>query len=249
MLLAQHDIRGFSAAQAQAERELEAKALAIPHPERLRAYMERMSAEPHIAGSPRPRLLPIYALGLFREWGLDTKDRAIRSASSLPQVSTARNDRSREVQREARRAGARSRTAIPATRIRSRRLTRTRAMAMLPDTGVCELRRSRGLRVAGKLGIDVKGKIVMARYGKSWRGTKAKVAQEHGAIALPDLFRSARGRILPGRRLSAGARSVRRMACSAGVLWICRSIPAIRCLLVGLARRAREARLERCRRH
>ena len=32
-----------------------------------------------------------------------------------------------------------------------------------------------------KLGIDVKGKIVLARYGKSWRGTKAKVAQEHGA--------------------------------------------------------------------
>ena len=34
-----------------------------------------------------------------------------------------------------------------------------------------------------KHGIDVKGKIVMARYGKSWRGIKAKVANEHGAIA------------------------------------------------------------------
>ena len=33
-----------------------------------------------------------------------------------------------------------------------------------------------------KLGIDVKGKIALARYGKSWRGTKAKVAQEHGAV-------------------------------------------------------------------
>src|SRR4030095_16626759 len=34
-----------------------------------------------------------------------------------------------------------------------------------------------------KLGIDVNGKIVIARYGKSWRGTKPKVAQENGAIA------------------------------------------------------------------
>jgi len=33
-----------------------------------------------------------------------------------------------------------------------------------------------------KLGIDVKGKIVIAKYGKSWRGIKPKVAYEHGAI-------------------------------------------------------------------
>lgn len=33
-----------------------------------------------------------------------------------------------------------------------------------------------------KMGIDVKGKIVIAKYGRSWRGTKPKVAQEHGAI-------------------------------------------------------------------
>jgi N-acetylated-alpha-linked acidic dipeptidase len=32
------------------------------------------------------------------------------------------------------------------------------------------------------LGIDVKGRIVLARYGGSWRGIKPKVAAEHGAI-------------------------------------------------------------------
>jgi len=36
--------------------------------------------------------------------------------------------------------------------------------------------------VLDKMGIDVKGKIVIAKYGHSWRGTKPKVAQEHGAI-------------------------------------------------------------------
>ena len=36
--------------------------------------------------------------------------------------------------------------------------------------------------VLDKLGIDVKGKIVIAKYGHSWRGTKPKIAQEHGAI-------------------------------------------------------------------
>ena len=37
-------------------------------------------------------------------------------------------------------------------------------------------------KVLDKMGIDVKGKIVIAKYGHSWRGTKPKVAQEHGAI-------------------------------------------------------------------
>ncbi|TAG31384.1 MAG: M28 family peptidase [Sphingobacteriia bacterium] len=33
-----------------------------------------------------------------------------------------------------------------------------------------------------KMGISVKGKIAIAKYGRSWRGIKPKVAQEHGAI-------------------------------------------------------------------
>ena len=31
-------------------------------------------------------------------------------------------------------------------------------------------------------GVDVKGKIALARYGGGWRGLKPKLAQEHGAI-------------------------------------------------------------------
>ncbi|MEP6952161.1 MAG: transferrin receptor-like dimerization domain-containing protein [Ginsengibacter sp.] len=36
--------------------------------------------------------------------------------------------------------------------------------------------------VLAKMGITVKGKIVIAKYGHSWRGIKPKVALEHGAI-------------------------------------------------------------------
>jgi N-acetylated-alpha-linked acidic dipeptidase len=35
-----------------------------------------------------------------------------------------------------------------------------------------------------KLGVDVRGKIVIVRYGESFRGVKAKVAEEHGASGL-----------------------------------------------------------------
>ena len=33
-----------------------------------------------------------------------------------------------------------------------------------------------------QMGVSVKGKIVIAKYGRSWRGIKPKVAQEHGAV-------------------------------------------------------------------
>jgi len=36
--------------------------------------------------------------------------------------------------------------------------------------------------VLDRMGVDVKGKIVIAKYGHSWRGIKPKVAQEHGAV-------------------------------------------------------------------
>jgi len=37
-------------------------------------------------------------------------------------------------------------------------------------------------KALARRGIDVKGKIVIARYGVGWRGLKPKLAQEHGAI-------------------------------------------------------------------
>ncbi len=36
--------------------------------------------------------------------------------------------------------------------------------------------------ILDRMGISVKGKIAIAKYGRSWRGIKPKVAQEHGAI-------------------------------------------------------------------
>ena len=56
-------------------------------------------------------------------------------------------------------------------------------------------------------GIDVKGKIVIARYGASWRGVKPKVAAEHGAIGCiiysdPSGDGYYQGDVYPNRRLA-----------------------------------------------
>src|SRR5688500_11261522 len=66
-------MRGFTVEGAVVQRALEEKARAIPDPVRLRAYMQRMTVEPHIAGSPASKRVAEYVLGLFKEWGLDAR--------------------------------------------------------------------------------------------------------------------------------------------------------------------------------
>jgi N-acetylated-alpha-linked acidic dipeptidase len=182
LLLAQNDIRGFSAAQAQAEREREAKANAIPQPDRLREYMKRMSAEPHIAGSPASKAVADYAAGLFREWGLETKIEQFEALLPYPKSRllemTAPVKYTAKLEEpkidEDRDSGDKDQ--VPAYNAYSGDGDVT-GQVVYVNYGIPD-----DYAQLAKLGIDVKGKIALARYGKSWRGTKAKVAQEHGAV-------------------------------------------------------------------
>ena len=74
-------------------------------------------------------------------------------------------------------------------------------------------------------GIDVKGKIVIARYGGGWRGLKPKLAQEHGAVGCIIYSDPHERRLRARRRLSEGRLAARRRACSAARCWTCRSTP------------------------
>lgn len=78
-----------------------------------------------------------------------------------------------------------------------------------------------------KRGISVKGAIVIARYGGSWRGIKPKVAYEHGAVGAliysdPKDDGYAEGETYPDGRYRP------RTACSAAACSTCRPIPATR---------------------
>src|SRR5579864_4501989 len=70
-LAAQEPIRGYPRSQWAAEHELEQKALALPQASREKIYLERMAKVPHHAGSPASAAVAEYALGLFKEFGLD----------------------------------------------------------------------------------------------------------------------------------------------------------------------------------
>jgi N-acetylated-alpha-linked acidic dipeptidase len=176
-------IRGFTPEGAVVQRALEEKARAVPDPARLRTYMRHMTAEPHIAGSPASKRVADYALGLFKQWGLDARIEEFEALLPYPttrlieMTAPTRYTVKLEETRVAGDRASKSKSHIPTYNSYSASGDVTGPLLYvnygIPDDYV-ELK---------KLGIDPKGKIVIARYGQSWRGTKAKVAQENGAVA------------------------------------------------------------------
>ena len=79
-------IRGFSPDQYAAQRDREIKAREMAQPERIRTYMERMSADPHHAGSAGSRAVAEYASALMKEWGLETRIETFESLMPYPTV-------------------------------------------------------------------------------------------------------------------------------------------------------------------
>ena len=64
-------LQGFTSASSVAERQWEAKFRALPSPENQRAYMQRLSARPHHVGSAYDKDNAEWILSKFKEWGWD----------------------------------------------------------------------------------------------------------------------------------------------------------------------------------
>ncbi|MDQ6759843.1 MAG: M28 family peptidase, partial [Acidobacteriota bacterium] len=176
-------IRGFPQSQWAAQHALEQKAQALPEPDRIRAYMERMAEVPHHAGSAGSLAVAQYALGLFKEWGLNAKIEEFEALLPYPTARTL------ELIAPVKYRAALQEPALPGDRYTSQagQLPTYNAYSGAGDVTAPLLYVNYGTpedyEYLAKQGIDVKGKIVIARYGKSWRGVKPKVAAEHGAVA------------------------------------------------------------------
>ena len=62
---------GYSAESSRTERGWEEKLRAVPSPENMRAYMQRLSARPHHVGSPYDKENADWLAGKFKEFGFD----------------------------------------------------------------------------------------------------------------------------------------------------------------------------------
>lgn len=174
-------IRGFPQQDWTAQHDREEHAKAISQAARLRAYMERMASSPHVAGSPASKAVADYLASQLREWGLDVH---IETFDALMPYPTARllemtaPVKFRAELKEPPIAGDPATSepgAIPTYNAYSASGDVT-AQLVYVNYGLPQ-----DYAALKREGVEVKGRIVIARYGRGWRGVKVKLAQEYGA--------------------------------------------------------------------
>ncbi len=177
-------IFGFSAARAHDQHTLEGRLDSAIDPQELMAWSKRMTVRPHHVGSPGAEENARFMLELFRSWGYEAELETFWVLFPTPKVrelellSPVRYKA--RLQEEILPGDATSRIAVTTG------LPPFNAYSADGDVTAELVYVNRGVpedyRELERRGIDVRGKIVIARYGGSWRGIKPKVAAEHGAI-------------------------------------------------------------------
>ena len=176
-------IRGFLSRDVPAEQKLEGLAQAVPDISNLRKYMAFIAGAPHHAGSPRSEVVAAYIARLLRDWGLDTDVEQFEALMPYPTV--------RQVELIAP-VKYLARLKEPAvsddpSSTQPNQLPTFNAYGATGDVTAEVVYANYGLpddyEWLAKQGISVRGRIVLTRYGRSWRGIKPKVAAEHGATA------------------------------------------------------------------
>lgn len=175
-------MRGFPASRVDAQRAAEVKARSLASASHVEEFMRMMAAEPHHAGSDGSKKVADYILRNLRKWGWQAEFEVFEVMLPYPK------------------------------RRRLEMLSPTHALASITEPVIDQdedsgdhnqLASFNAYGASGdvtgpliyvnygtpedyasleKMGISVKGKIVIARYGKSWRGIKPKLAQERGAL-------------------------------------------------------------------
>jgi N-acetylated-alpha-linked acidic dipeptidase len=181
--VAQQPIRGFPAHMLDAQREREQRAHAVPQADTLREQMRILSEQPHHAGSPGSRAVAEHILARFRSYGLDARIETFEALLPMPVSRTlemiAPEPFTAKLQEPK----------IPEDKDSGDDGQLPTYNAYSPDGDVTgdvvfvNYGVPEDYEVLDSLGIDVRGKIVLAKYGRSWRGIKPKVAAERGAIA------------------------------------------------------------------
>ena len=175
---------GYSAESSRAERQWEEKLRAIPSPDNLRAYLQRLSARPHNVGSPYDKDNAEWIASKFKEFGLDTQIESFSVLYPTPK------ERLVELVDGGPHFTAKLQEPVvpedPTSNQTAEQLPTYNAYSIDGDVTAPLVYVNYGLPedydTLDRLGISVKGAIIIARYGHSWRGIKPQVGAEHGAV-------------------------------------------------------------------
>ena len=176
-------LNGYSAATSRTQRDWETKFRAIPLPQNQRDYMQRLSARPHHVGSPYDKDNAEWMLAKFKEWGLDANIETFDVLFPTPKVRVV------ELLEPTKFVAKLQEPALavdPTSNQQAEQLPTYNAYSADGDVTAPLVYVNYGIpddyEKLDRMGVSVKGAIVIARYGNSWRGIKPKVAAEHGAV-------------------------------------------------------------------
>ena len=145
--------------------------------------MRKLTARPHHVGSPYDKENAEWILAKFKEWGFDAKIETFNVLFPTPKERVVELVEPTKIQSQAAGTVAAHRSHFESDR---EQLPTYNAYSIDGDVTAPLVYVNYGNREdyeqLDRLGISVKGAIVIARYGDGWRGIKPKVAGEHGAI-------------------------------------------------------------------
>jgi N-acetylated-alpha-linked acidic dipeptidase len=162
------------------ELDLEKRFQDIPDPGRMRANMQLLSARPHHVGSPYDKQNADWILAQYKLWGWDAHIETFDVLFPTPKA--------RLLEMGSFRAELEEPTVAvdPTSNQKAEQLPTYNAYSPDGDVTAPLIYVNYGVtedyEQLARYGISVKGAIVLARYGRSWRGIKPKLAAEHGAI-------------------------------------------------------------------
>ena len=174
---------GYSKDASAAQEQWEKKFRDGIVPGNIRENMRRLSARPHNLGSPYDKDNAEWILAQFKAAGFDAKIESFKVLFPTPKQRVVELLAPKKFVAKLQEPAL---SADPTSQQTSEQLPTYNAYSADGDVTADLVYVNHGIREdyeqLDRLGISVKGKIVIARYGEGWRGVKPKVAAEHGAI-------------------------------------------------------------------
>jgi N-acetylated-alpha-linked acidic dipeptidase len=181
--LSAQTLTGFTPAASTREQQLESRLKSVPDTMSAQTWTRALAARPHVAGTPAQKETADYVLRQMASWGLDTQRVAFRVY--LPYHDSTVVERI---------TPNRLRLTLDEPPVPGDPTTILKPWpAMNGNSGIGDVTAplvyvnqgfAADYAALDSMGISIKGKIAIVRYGGSFRGIKAREAESHGAAAL-----------------------------------------------------------------
>jgi N-acetylated-alpha-linked acidic dipeptidase len=177
-------IPGYSQQAGVSERATEADAIARPSPSSAAAHSRFLSLQPHMAGTPAQARTRDYVINQMKSWGLETEVRSYRVWMPHPVSTRIWRVVPNPVELDLKEGIVSEDTTSSAYP----QVPAFNGYGAPGDVHGDVVYVNYGLiedyAQLDSMGVSVKGKIAVARYGRSYRGIKAREAEKHGAVGL-----------------------------------------------------------------